>query len=289
MSRQLSAGKLVMVMEKIMMNQTGVYIRESAKKTWLMLGMAGIISGCSLNELDTPVIVSEVRQEFSVEMRELPGPEPRKLQFWVQTIEPPDCAEADIRYDFWPTPGRFRLDIAGVSKPANCQPATEPVLEMVDLGVLSNGDYQVGINLRNTITNQGLLSRSNASYTLQMNSEQGIKIKYRQLLRIPPQTIWGYVAYGTPAMGSVASAFINELNQLAPNVALSPGNYGHFWVPSGNSQVVIQESPEALTQRTFVGRYSGNMDDLQALVQAYRLAHGSMLEIRLMAITGEVL
>jgi len=265
------------------MNPTSVY------RMMMMLMVAALLQGCSLDELEAPLIVSEIPQEFSVTLRELPGPEPRNLQLWLQTIDLQDCEEVGIRYDFWPTPGRFRLDISGLAKPAQCLPANKPALEKIDMGVLANGDYQIGINLRNTITNQGRLTRSNASYTLLMETEQGISVPYRQLLRIPSQTIWGYVAYTSPMMVSVASAFISELSGLAPNAALSPGNYGYFWIPSGNGQADIRESPDDMAQRTFVQRFAGNMDDLQALVQAYRTAHGNMLEIKVFAISGEVL
>ncbi len=246
-------------------------------------------SGCKTSEIDDPIIVPQVEKEFFLEMREQPGASPRPLRIDLRTVKVQDCVNTSIRYDLLELPSRYRLDIHGIQSPADCIPGAAQARESAVMPSAPNGLYGFDVNLRSIISNQGILKVFDDFYILEMNTEEGLVIANKQLRRIPDFTIWGYVAYSAPSMGAVATNFVNDVSAISNVASFPPGYYGHFTIPSGGGQISINGSPADLTTRSFVHRYSGNIDDLRSLVNAYRSAHGALIQIKLQTITGESL
>lgn len=253
--------------------------------TGLCLIAAG--TGCNLTDIEDPIIVPAVEKEFFVEMREQLGTPPRNLSVWLRTIKVQNCLNSSIRYEIAETPSRIRIDIEGINTPTDCMPGAAQARETIEVSPLVPGLISFDINLKNTVNNQGTLHITPEVYTLNLATEEGLVITNNQLRRIPDHTIWGYVTYSLPPGQIVAGNFINELAALSSAGSFTPGNYGYFSVPSTGSSFGISESPADPNIRTFVHRFTGNMDDLRSLVQSYRNDHGSLIQIKLTTSTGE--
>ncbi len=245
--------------------------------------------GCKTNDIEDPIIVPEVKKEFIVEIMEQPGPAPRNLQINLRTVKAQDCLNTDIRYDLLELPARYRLDIHEIEVPADCMPGAVQARDSALMAPPANGLYGFDINLRNTVSNQGTLTAMDDRYILDMHTVEGLVIPNTHLRRIPNFTIWGYIASFSLATGNAVNSFVNEVAALSDVASFPPGYYGHFTIPSGSGPIAVNDTPQSLAQRTFVYRFSGNLDDLRSLVQNYRNTHGGLIQIRLQTISGESL
>jgi hypothetical protein len=242
---------------------------------------------CTPNEINKPIIIPQVEKEFFIAMMEEPGPAPRQLQFTLRSIALQECLNVSIRNQLIWTPSRYRLDILGLGQPSVCIPGSafaksEGKIEMPQVG-LHNFDILLG----NTISNEGLLRVGTQQIALELTSDGGIILSNPVLQRIPEFTIWGYAGFSTPSMVSVAHNFVNEVSARSGIANFVPGNYGHFTIPTGSGVIKIRDSPENISLKPFVFRFTGNLDDIGNLVQQYRQQYGGNLELRVQAITGE--
>lgn len=250
--------------------------------------MAVFISACSFDNTGDPIIVPEVEKEFQIELREQLGPSPRGLQVLLQTVQWQPCLNATIAQELLPAPGLIRIDIAGIELPDNCIPGSAPARDTILVGALANNNLPFEVNLKNTISNEGTLRITDEIYALNLGAEKGLVVPFKQLRRIPDYTIWGYVGYGSPSAASIAGQFVNEIFVRSVSANLQAGNYGYFSVAPGSGNITIADSPSDLTLRPFAFRYTGNVDDLRSLAEVYRNQYGTLLQIRLVAVTGEV-
>lgn len=256
---------------------------------FFLLGLKILLTtSCSLDNTGDPIIIPEVEKEFQVSLREQLGPAPRRLEVLLQTVKLQPCLDAAITHELLPAPGLIRIDIDGIHLPDNCMTGTAPARDTITLDQLANNNYLFEINLKRTISNEGSLRISAETYTLNLGLEKGLILPYKQLRRIPDYTIWGYVAHGSPSAAGIAGQFVNELSARSAPANLQAGHYGHFSVASGSGSITVADSPADLTLRPFAFRYTGNVDDLRSLTEAYRNQYGNLLQIKLLAVTGEV-
>lgn len=250
--------------------------------------MAAFITGCSFDNTGDPIIVPEVEKEFRVELREQLGPSPRRLQVLLQTVQLQPCINATIAHQLLPAPGLIRIDIAGIELPDNCPPGSAPALDTVQLSELTGNNLFFEVNLKNTISNEGTLRITDEAYTLNLATEKGLVVPHKQLRRIPDYIIWGYVGHSVPSAAGIAGQFVNEIFARSASANLQAGNYGHFSVAPGTGYITVADSPTDLTLRPFAFRFNGNVDDLRNITEAYRNQYGALLQIKLLAVTGEV-
>lgn len=250
--------------------------------------MAVLVTACSFDNTGDPIIVPEVEKEFQIELREKLGPAPRSLQVLIQTVKLQPCLNAMISHAILPAPGLIRIDIAGIELPDNCIPGAAPARDTILLDGLSGTHFLFEVNLQNTISNEGTLRITNEAYTLDLGNEKGLVLPFKQLRRIPDYTIWGYAGHSSPSAAGIAGQFVNELFARSTAANLQAGNYGYFSVAPGSGSITVANSPADLTLRPFAFRYMGNLDDLRSLTESYRNQYGALLQIKLVAVTGEV-
>lgn len=244
--------------------------------------------GCTVKEIDKPIIVPQVEKEFLIEMREEPGPAPRRLAFSLRTIKLQECLNTGIRHQLSSIPSRYRLDILGLLQPSDCIPGVDYAKAQSSTEMPAEGLYNFEVLLGNTVSNEGVLHVEGKTISLDLDTDEGIILVNPILLRIPEFTIWGYVGFSEPSLAPLAEGFVNEVGARAGVGNFVPGHYGHFSIPMGTGDIKITGSPSHLLLRPFVFRFTGNFDDLERLVAEYRQQYGAQLDIKISAITGEV-
>lgn len=250
--------------------------------------LAVLTASCSFDDTGDPIIIPEVEKEFKLELREQLGPAPRNLEVLLQTVQLQPCLNAAISHELVPAPGFIRIDIAGIELPDNCITGAAAARDTIPLNLPTNGNFLFEVNLKNTISNKGTLRITNEVYTISLGTEKGLVVPNKQLRRIPDYTIWGYAGHSSPSVASIAGQFVNELFNRSSSANLQAGHYGYFSIAPGSGNITIADSPADITLRPFAFRYTGNVDDLRSLVESYRNQYGSLLQIRLVAVTGEV-
>lgn len=248
------------------------------------------IASCDLAEVGDAIIVSDVEDEFYIDMWEnlASANGARELVLKIESIEPANCLNYGIDHRFARAGNRLTVSLNQFIEPTDCLPGEAPVKADVNLGSLPSGNYNVNIDFRNTVENTGQLLVSPESYFLTMKSEDGIVLLREELLRVPEDVIWGYVAVQAGADEAVAEAFLADLQAISDEPqAFRSGYYGHFTINNLNGEVFIYEQPTDGSATNFLRQYTGTASDLKTLVADYRDRHGAELIIQLFNAEGE--
>lgn len=247
---------------------------------WVGLG------SCELANIGDPIIVSDVEEEFHIAALEKLSPGERSLQFEIETIQDEPCANAVIEARLTKVSYQVRISLQDILAPTDCIPGTAPAFTNLDAGRLPAGYYQLTIDLKSEVVNEGQIVVRGDRYLIDMETTNGFTLPEKELLRIPENTIWGYVTYEAMNDEALAAEFQKAIAALSDNAAFSRGYYGHFRVAGAN--VVVRNAPQEEQIKQFAYGYSGETETLQQLIDQYRAAYGERLQIRLFNDDGEV-
>lgn len=241
--------------------------------------------GCTFNNVDDPKVVANIEDEFSIRLWETLSPTGRSLQLQTETLAEEDCLNYEITYQVLRLNNRIRTSINDIIEPDDCLVGKSRPTAKIDLGEVDNGLYEFEVNLNNsTIINTGQMVVNDESYTVEMNSTNGITLVPWQLLRVPEQTVWGYLS--ADAVDNIASEFMEELNSAATAREFLAGDYGYFTVNDNNVDLPIDT--EFTEKYAFLINYTGELSELEALVDRYNVKYGSNLEMKVYTWRGEV-
>lgn len=266
--------------------------RNSTLKYLVYLAFLVFVAGCDFSSLKDPIIVTEVEDEFNVDMWENLAPtlEERKLIVQIESIKTEKCLNYSIDYQYSKNGNRLKIALNNIIKPLDCVPGEATVKANVNAGSLLNGLYNFNIDLKNTVINNGQLTVLADSYKLNMHSENGFSLKRKELLRVPTDAIWGYVVYQDEGDLAVANQFLNDLKNISqePN-SYRTGYYGYFTIATADRALTLQEQPSNSNSKIFLYQYSDQTSKLKDLVNQYRQNHGNILTIKLFTSKGETI
>ncbi|MEM1320397.1 MAG: hypothetical protein AAGG75_09075 [Bacteroidota bacterium] len=255
-----------------------------------LLGIALVLTnvGCNKSADSDPNINLLIDDEFNVSLWEDLNLDGRDLRFRLSTINDQDCLNSNIDYSLRIQGEDIILSINDLMDPPDCISGMAPANASVLIGQLENGSYPLQINLKNEIVNEGALKVTHTQYSIELNSDHGIVLDEERLLRIPDQTIWGFVGYKNAALSTV-----NEFTEAAAAVTapklLTIGNYGYFTIADGNEIVLNEQSEFSNTQTLILHLDESNAAAFTELVDTYRSNYGEELEIKIYTDKGEEL
>jgi hypothetical protein len=263
------------------MNYTGVPIRFTA-------GLVLSLLICSCSKENDPGVVVDFPKTFEVGIQEVFEGNARLLKLQLRTLEVFECAGAQIDLSIERTYDLIELSVNEIIQPDTCHPLLQAASGSADAGMLEDGNWPIVLNLRQTILNHGQMVVKPGSIELLMFTQYGIVPGRTLLRRIPPQTIWGYIAYPTPALSNVASEVLATLDSLGARPAFfPPGYYSDFTVlPSGALQIPLPEIER--TYLLFLHRFEGSYESMQSIISPYLAGHDE-LEIRVFFHDGRAL
>ncbi len=253
----------------------------------LFLGLL-LLAGCRAHETEKGKII-QVSPEFYIDLFENLG-NPRTLDLKISSLELQPCDNATIDLNFQAFPSFFQVVLEAIQSPEDCNPGTAPALSTVPLGALEDErDYRIQINLKNTIVNEGMLRVRPKTIQLEMETTHGLVLARTVWQRIPPGTIWGYVAYDDPAAEPHARQFLQELEGMTEHRTYPQGYYSHFSVESPN-KLLLPETPSYAVVETFLRHFPGQRAHLVELLESHRNGPaGHLLHIELFTADGEQL
>lgn len=249
--------------------------------------MAWAIASCDISSLEDAIIVPDVDDEFYVDMWEnLDGLSGRELVIKLESIKSEKCLNYRIDYQFLKDGNRLKIDMNSIIKPLDCVPGEATVKQDVNAGNLLNGLYALDINLKNTINNDGQLVINDDSYVLDMERENGISLRHKELQRVPSNAIWGYVEYAQKADESNARKFVEELSALSGSFnEYRVGYYGYFTINSANRAVSV--NGQSALSIPYLFKYQNNEAKVKNLLSSYRQNYGTRLSINFYNAKGE--
>lgn len=238
------------------------------------LFLSFFLGSCELAKLSDPVVVSDVENEFNLNPWEKLSPEGRSFQLQLSTRKNQVCQNAVIDFELSRSGNRLSLSLREIQAPEDCTPGDDPATALADAGSLPAGFYELSVDLENTVFNKGQLTITANRYLLNMESSDGFTLLHRELLRVPRESIWGYITYEENDDEPLAEAFVTELSLLSTGLTFDKGYYGHFQVGDKNL-VAITGRPSTTRIRQFaVQLLPGKLEEVERLAERYRTEYG---------------
>ena len=232
---------------------------------------------CREDKLGDPIIVSNIKKEFYLDIAEILGPGQRSTQFKVQTIEDGECLNGTIDFDFIRQGNRLTVSLNEVVIPEDCIPGIAPSSADVTAGALTAGFYLFNFNLRNAIKNNGTLVVEDGRYLLELESEDGVILLHKEVFRVPENFIWGYIAYDDSDLNEDAQNIYNQLIFHGVDPDLEKGFYGFFSINDTESGMEINDAPEVSHLRPFAMIYDGDWNYMKGLADNLATSHPEVL------------
>ena len=153
---------------------------------WLILIVVIIVaSNCQLNSLEEPIIIADIQEEFKIEMQEVLTSGVRPLQFKVSSIEEEDCLNFTITTPVNKIGNKIGISIQEIIQPNDCQVGVGPAIGHANLGLMTGGIFDLTVDLKNTVFNDGQLILSDDIFQLKLFSQTGLKLPYTELIKLP--------------------------------------------------------------------------------------------------------
>jgi hypothetical protein len=253
------------------------------KITAIMLLLAVTIIGCDNKNIETH---QGVDSEINIRMVERFDKYPRTLQmdFWTTKIYP--CFNFPIILSWQKSSNVIDITFKEVIDPGICLTALGPARAVIDLGVLSNGTYQ--LNFQNgKIKHSGELIVSSDSYTISFPANSAFNFTNSPLNKIPEHTIWGLVGYHTEKTLPLVQKFFTALMELgATEKSFTPGYYTAFEIDD-NGDIAYWSSHGHWFAQPFIFYYAGDSSDLDEFLRQWTYKYREYMSIRIFTDSGE--
>ncbi len=123
---------------------------------------------------------------------------------------------------------KITVTLLDIEKAGDATNSKYPLRNYVTIGGLADGDYNIEINVADSV-NAGTLQVNPIFYTLSFASPELLTLNYDSLGRVPDGALWGYVAYNDSTSVALAQSFVDTLVSIGSNsLNVAPGNYYYF-------------------------------------------------------------
>lgn len=228
-------------------------------------------TGCKLDSIDDPIILSFIEQEFSFDLWEnLNTTSGSPLEIRMYTIDEGECLNATILSSYLRDQLELKLTLFEILEPETCDPGQAPATGVEAINDIEFGLYELKIELQGIVTNTGQLSSTSLSYSINMDEENGIQWLHDELFRVPNASLWGYLTYTESTGQAKAEAFLADLEAISDESSAQDGYYGHFGLSDTGNQLKIHDMPEEGNHIPFLYRYQGEKATLDQMVEELR-------------------
>ncbi|WPP49530.1 hypothetical protein [Catalinimonas niigatensis] len=206
--------------------------------------------------------------EIEMSMAEYIDTDKRTLTLKFLTRKDFPCINYRIKHEVMVDHQLVNIVLEKVEAADVCLDAIGPAFAFIDLGQLTEKEYDLQIQLGESIINHGTLVVSKESYQLSLNENQGIELLNPNLNRIPSQAVWGLIKYQNEEQNKKLLGFFNEAMEIAgaTDKKFAEGDYGYFQVNSEGKIIQPQEQSD-INEQSFLFDFSGEDDDLQQVLQ----------------------
>lgn len=247
-------------------------------------------NACELDSVPGTITVTEVEDEFYVDLWESLSPDSRNFILKIRTIDNQECTNTTIDASLSIFNSTLRFFIDDIDKPNDCISGFQPATKDLEVGEIS-GTKIVQINLRNTVENNGRLVIEEDRYLLDMETENGFLLLHDELLKVPKATIWGYITYQKEEDETIAENFMVDLEDVSTVASFKGGYYGHFTITNSSNlenAISVADQPSTSQIKTFIYN-QGDKQSLINLLATYRANFGNQIAIKLFTANGEEL
>lgn len=230
-----------------------------------------LLTACDFRSLKDPIVLTDVEDEFFLDLWEEITPEGRSFQLRMETIEDQSCSNSSIDFSVDRTSTIFDISLREIKQPEDCAPGEAPAIAHIDLGDLPPGFYPLNIDLRDAIVNEANLRVRQDAYQLEMTTEYGIKPLRSELRRVNPEQFWGYISYPKYLQEAVDS-LQSDLQRYGSYELPPEGYYGYFTVANG--KLAIKDQPQHQSFVTWIMPIAdADKAELEELIEEFRTTY----------------
>jgi len=244
----------------------------------LTLSCASDDIGLASNPIDSNIVI-EVGEELEHDSR--------RITLFCKTEKIYPCYNFGILTDTRTYDDAQEITFTKVDQQRVCLTALGPAKATVELGDLPNGEYSIALNNAN-LKNKGTLRVTDSEIVLQFGRTKGIQFVRSATKRVPPNTYWGMIRYGTASTSQQAELFIQRFADIGAEFhPQEPGHYYHYEIDdSGN--LVADPLRYGSSVKTFIFQYDGDESKLKDLIQSEGASQHGSISIRVETYKGEV-
>ena len=234
------------------------------------------ISSCAIDKTEAPIVVTEISKEFSLQMRETLDTTGRAFILRVSTIKAYDCSNYAIQY-IWRSQGNaLLLSLLRIAAPFICDYKPGNIHAETNAGKLGYGNYPIAVDLRGAVINKGTLSVLPDRYQLRLDTEHGLVIEQKDLMRVPTEAVWGYITF-TPDSKNLALSMVQEIFDLSQPIDLPKGFYGYYSIDENG--LSVEGQPTDASAFPFLRRSAADHGAIAATIKKYRNLYPTALQI----------
>jgi hypothetical protein len=247
-----------------------------------------VITLSSCNWIESPDDkVIDINDEFYIGAFESFTPVGRFINLNVTSIEPYKCSDAEINISHIVDGQHLDVTIEGIEEEAPCSGPEKYLSSDVELGQFVNSNYQLNISLGNIVNNSGALIVNDESLILDFDSPKGFICKPTETLRIPENTVWGFASTNENDFNGTLINFVTDLSLLCQPIVMKPGPYSGFSIEN-SGKLSFDDDSQVMNVHTFYFKFTGNDDDLVALLKEYREDSGTKAEYIVFCTNGRI-
>lgn len=183
-------------------------------------------TGCSWFR-DDVTIVDNVEPEFNLDLVEKLDAPYKPIQIRVATLKEQNC-KAIIHNNAFRNGRTISFNINQWSADEPCTEEMKIQDTLITIDVLTPGTYDLKVRVASDLYSDGTLTVTPDRYLFECQKPLGFVIERTEMLRVPDDLIWGYVAFSNAKYSSDADLLVQELGGMNKEANIKSGNYGHF-------------------------------------------------------------
>ena len=228
--------------------------------------IALFIFGC---ESETAQPVNTLGSEVELSMTEFVEEDERTLTLKFLTRKDFPCINYRIKNTLIMDDQSINITLEKVEKADVCLDAIGPASAFVELGHLPNKEYNLNIQLGESIIKSGTLTVSKDAYHIEMHDYESVELVNPDLQRIPDQAVWGLIKYEMNDNNKKFSKYFDQVMDRAgaSDKKFAEGQYGYFEVGADGGITQPQEAKEDVVEQRFLFDFNGDADDLKMVLK----------------------
>ena len=249
--------------------------------TLTLIAFTCLFLSCHQNDKE---IIVDVDKEFYIKPWENLNETGGNLQLQVETILKQSCPETSINYYVNVSGSKVIVTLRELYNLTPCFTANEAAHDTIDIeGLEKNKTYDFQLNLKDIVINKGSLTLQDDKYTINMLNENGISIPIKEVLRVPQNAVWGYIAFPN-GQERAATQLIDSLKTITAPLSIADGNYGYFNMKDNKVTVLPKVISASKPNYVYFIYHINNKNRLQNIIET---AH-STLDYTILTSNGKV-
>ena len=222
-------------------------------------------TGCSWFK-DDVTIVDNVEPEFNLDLVEKLDAPFKPIQIRVATLKEQNC-KATIHNNAFRNGRTILFNINQWSANEPCTDELKIRDTLITIDVLTPGTYDLKVRIATDLYSDGTLTVTPDRYLFECKKPLGFVIERTEMLRIPDDLVWGYIAFTNSKFGSDADQLVQEMAAMNKEANIKSGNYGHFVMENRNTITLPTLTNNLPVTRTFVFQNVLSNEELSAWIK----------------------